>query len=100
VRIETSVPLTKLRTVQARPAERRAKIIGLMRAGVPLPPITVGFDAHGRLLLRSGNHRLWAARQLGLPQIPVILDGTRQHIERVIGPLRTARVARALARRE
>jgi len=99
VRVEVSVALSKLRHVTARAAERRAKILGLMQSGVVLPPITLGFDAHGRLLLRSGNHRLWAARRLGLTEIAVILDGTRAHIERVVGPLRAARIVRARERR-
>jgi hypothetical protein len=92
VRVETYLCLSALKHIEPRAAERRATILALIQAGTELPPITVAFDAHGRPLLRDGNHRLWAARRLGLPQIRAILDGNRPCIERLIGPLKNARI--------
>lgn len=87
-----SAPLRELRKLTANPArgeEHVSRLEAVYRAEGPngLPPIVVYTSPTGApLTLGDGNHRLTAARRLGLRALPALFRSLEPTVARQPGP--------------
>lgn len=89
------VPLSDLEGVLANPwkPQRLEDALAKYRAGMTPKPIQLGVSDDGRVYINDGNHRLTAARTLGIPTIDV--QWSFEHEERAAYEREMAQYGRA-----
>lgn len=67
----------RMRLKEIHDSERRTFVREYV-ASYGLDPLTIVLDMHGRVVLEDGHHRLLAARDLGIPSLPIVFKYSEQ----------------------